>query len=160
MSGSTPYSEGHGGSTGGATRYEDATHPDVSDRSVGELIGEVAKDLSTLMRKELELAKVELKAEAAKAGKGAGMLAGAGVAAHLMLIFLSLMLVFMFGSWFGGTEAGDYMWAALIVTLIWAIVAAVLASMGRKQLKDVNPKPEQTVESLKEDAQWIKAQSN
>lgn len=163
MSGSSPYG-------GGATQYEDPagggasrveeSHPDVSDRSVGELIGEVAKDLSTLMRKELELAKVEVKAEAVKAGKGAGMLAGAGVAAHVMLIFLSLMLVFLLARIFGGNDAADFVWASLIVTILWAIVAAVLAAMGRKQLKEVNPKPEQTVESLKEDAQWIKAQSN
>jgi len=138
----------------------DGSRPDVSDRSVGELIGEVAKDLSTLMRKELELAKVEVKAEAAKAGKGAGLLAGAGVAGHLMLIFLSLTLMYFLYSLFGGNDPADFVWAALIVTLIWAVIAAVLASMGRKQLKDVNPKPEQTVETLKEDAQWIKAQSN
>lgn len=136
------------------------THPDVSDRSVGELIGEVAKDLSNLMRKELELAKAEVKAEATKAGKGAGMLAGAGVAAHLMLIFLSLFLVFLITKIFGGDSVWDFVWASLIVTLIWGGVAAFLASKGRALLKDVNPKPEQTVESLKEDAQWIKAQSS
>jgi hypothetical protein len=147
---------------GGASQYDGPveSHPDVSDRSVGELIGEVAKDLSNLMRKELELAKAEVKAEAAKAGKGAGMLAGAGVAAHLMLIFLSLFLVFLFAQFFGGNSVWDFVWASLIVTLIWGVVAAVLASKGRALLKDVNPKPEQTVESLKEDAQWIKAQNS
>lgn len=157
MSGSSQYGGG-----GGASQYTgpEESHPDVSDRSVGELIGEVAKDLSTLMRKELELAKAEVKAEAAKAGKGAGMLAGAGVTAHLALIFLSLTLMYVLFTIFGGNDSADYIWAALIVTILWAVVAAVLASMGRKQLKDVNPKPEQTVESLKEDAQWIKAQSN
>lgn len=151
MSGATPTA---GGSGAGFTGAEDPSPPDVTDRSVGELIGEVAKDLSTLMRKELELAKVEVKEEAAKAGKGAGMLGGAGVAGHLMLIFLSLTIMYVLDNVMG------IEWAALIVTVIWAVVAAVLASMGRKQLKQVNPKPEQTVESLKEDAQWIKAQSN
>lgn len=151
MSGGPPTAGGVGaGSTGAAG----STPPDVTNRSVGELIGEVAKDLSTLMRKELELAKIEVKEEAAKAGKGAGMLGGAGVAGHLMLIFLSLTIVYILDNVMG------IEWAALIVTVIWAIVAAVLASMGRKQLKQVNPKPEQTVESLKEDAQWIKAQNS
>jgi len=146
----------------GSTQYSGGTadSADGSERSVGELIGEVAKDLSTLMRKELELAKVEVKQEAAKAGKGAGMLAGAGLAAHLMLIFLSLTLMYLLYSFFGGNDPADFVWAALIVTIVWAIVAAILASMGRKLLKDVSPKPEQTVESLKEDAQWIKAQSS
>jgi hypothetical protein len=161
VSGSTQYTGG-GSTSGGSSQYmgEQESHPDVSDRSVGELIGEVAKDLSTLMRKELELAKVEAKAEAAKAGKGVGMLAGAGVAGHLMLIFLSLTLMYLLFSIFGGNDPADYVWAALIVTIIWGVVAAVLASKGRKQLKEVNPKPEQTVESLKEDAQWIKAQNS
>lgn len=147
----------------GATSYESDHHPvhagqssppDVSNRSVGELIGEVAKDLSTLVRKELELAKSEVKAEAAKAGKGAGMLGGAGLAAHLMLIFLSLTAVLGLDGVLGAA------WSALIVTVVWGVVAAVLAMSGRRLLKDVNPKPEQTVESLKEDARWIKAQTS
>lgn len=153
MSGPTSYST----STG--PRADDG-RPDVADRSVGELIGEVTKDLSSLMRKELELAKLEVKAEATKAGKGAGMLAGAGVAGHLALVFLSLTLMYVLYSLFGGNDPADFVWAALIVTALWAVVAAVLASMGRKRLKEVNPKPEQTVETLKEDAQWIKAQSS
>jgi hypothetical protein len=131
-----------------------STEPDVASRSIGELIGEVAKDLSTLMRQELELAKSEIKTEATKAGKGAGMLGGAGVAAHLVLIFLSVTVIFALDGVIGAA------WSALLVTVVWAIVAAVLAASGRKKLKDVNPKPEQTVESLKEDARWIKAQNS
>ena len=46
-------------------------------------------------------------------------------------------------------------WAALIVAVIWAVVAAVLATTGRKRLQEVNPKPDQTVDSLKEDAKWL-----
>lgn len=124
------------------------------DRSVGELIGEVTSGLSTLLRQELELAKVEAKAEATKAGKGAGMLAGAGVAGHLTLVFLTLTVMFALDNVMGTG------WAALVVTLVWAVVAAVLASVGRKKLKTVNPKPEQTVQSLKEDAQWARAQKS
>jgi membrane protein implicated in regulation of membrane protease activity len=106
------------------------------------------------MRQELELAKAEVKHEATKAGKGAGMLAGAGVAGHLVLVFGTLAVIFALDNVMGRG------WAALIVTVVWAIIAAVLASVGRKQLKQVSPKPEQTVQSLKEDAQCVKAQKS
>jgi heme exporter protein D len=153
-------SQAQGGATGASVYGNgDNGQPDVANRSVGELIGEVTRDLSTLMRQELELAKAEVKQEAAKAGKGAGMLAGAGIAGHLMLIFLSLTLVYFLFTLFGGNDPADYVWAALIVTVLWGIVAAVLAMSGRKQLQQVNPKPEQTVQSLKEDAEWLKTQN-
>lgn len=128
--------------------------PDVEDRSVGDLIGEVTSDLSKLMRQEVALAKAELKVEAAKAGKGAGMLGGAGVAGHMALVFLSLALMFLLDSFM------PIGWAALIVAVLWLIAAAVLASIGRKALKSVNPVPEQTVETLKEDVQWAKTRSS
>jgi hypothetical protein len=140
----------------GNAGYTDSGRPDVEGRSVGELIGEVASDLSKLMRQELELAKVEMKAEASKAGKGAGMLAGAGVAGHLLLIFISLALMFGLTALFDM----DLGWSALIVAVLWGIVAAVLAASGRKKLREVNPKPERTVETLKEDAQWAKTRSS
>jgi len=131
-----------------------STTDDASKSSVGELVGEVLSDLSTLMRKELELAKAEVRQEATKAGKGVGMLGAAGVAGWFTLMFLSLTLVW-------GLNALDVpLWvSALIVTALWAIGAGVLALQGRNKLKQVNPKPEQTVESLKEDVQWAKAQS-
>jgi uncharacterized membrane protein YqjE len=134
--------------------YTDTGRPDVEGRSVGDLIGEVTSDLSKLMRQELDLAKVEMKAEASKAGKAAGMLGGAGVAANLMLVFVSLALMFALD------QIMPIGWAALIVGVLWGIVAAVLAARGRKQLKEVNPKPERTVETLKEDAQWAKTRSS
>lgn len=125
---------------------------DVSDSSVGQLIGEVASDLSTLVRKELELARAELTVEAKKAGKGAGMLGGAGYAGHMLALFASLAL-----SW-AIQDLADFSWGwgFLIVAVLWGIVAAVLYSKGREQLKKVNPKPEQTVDTLKEDVQWAK----
>jgi len=138
-------------------------HRDVDNVAVGQLLGEVSKDLSTLMRQELELAKAELradanqasaevKAQAGKAGKGAGMLGGAGYGGHMVALFLSLALMWALGS------AIPLGWAALIVAVIWGIVAAVLYSMGRKQLKAIdfsglkriNPKPEQTVDTLQQ----------
>lgn len=124
--------------------------PDVSDVSVGQLISEVTSDLTTLMRQEIALAKAEVRAEAAKAGKGVGMLGAAGFAGYLVVVFLSLALMFALGALM------PLGWAAVIVAVIWAVVGAVAFGKGRAALKTVNPKPEQTVETLKEDVQWAK----
>jgi len=139
----------------GAVRLETGTENqqrDVSEASVGELIGEVAADLSTLMRKEIELARAELTSEAKKAGKGAGMLGGAGYAGHMLALFLSLALSWALSDLFDFSWG----WGFAIVAALWGVVAFVLYSKGRQQLKTVNPKPEQTVETLKEDVQWAK----
>jgi len=119
-------------------------------KSIGELIGDVSDDLTRLFRQEVELAKVELRAEAGKAGKAAGMLGGAGVAAHMTALLLSLALMFALGA------VMPLGWAALIVAVVWGIAAAVLYSSGRARLRTVNPVPKQTVETLKEDARWLK----
>jgi hypothetical protein len=118
-------------------------HVKADNASLGELLGDVTRDLSTLMRQEVELAKAELKQSATKAGKGGGMLAGAGVAGHFVLVFLSLALMFALGALM------PLGWAAVIVAVIWAIVAAILASMGRKELKQIQGIP-QTSETLSE----------
>jgi Putative Actinobacterial Holin-X, holin superfamily III len=119
-------------------------HPDVSGTSVGALIGEVTSDLSTLMRQELDLAKAEMKQEAAKTGKAAGMLGGAGFAGYMVALFLSI------AGWWGLANVMDEAWAALIVAAVWAVVAAVLAVTGKKKMREINPKPERTVDTLKE----------
>src|SRR4051794_7448575 len=121
-----------------------ADPPDVGQQSVGELIGEVSRDFSTLMRQELELAKAELKTEVAKTGKAAGMLGGAGFAGYMVALFLSCAL------WWGLANAMDAGWAALIVAVIWGVIGAVLYATGRKKLRTVNPKPERTVETVQE----------
>jgi uncharacterized membrane protein YqjE len=124
--------------------------PDVEGRSVGELLGQVTGDLSKLMRQEVALAKVELKEEATKAGKASGLLGGAGAVGYLVLVFLSLALMFALDNAMG------IGWAALVTAVILGIIAAILFVVGRGKLKQVNPKPEQTVETLKEDVQWAK----
>jgi len=132
----------------------DRTSDRTSDtRSIGEIIGDVTHDLTTLVRQELDLAKTELKSEATRAGKGAGILAGAGVGAHLALIFVSLAVVFVLD------RVMPIDLAALLVGVVWAIVAAVLASTGRKQLKTVEPGLPTTTETIKEDAQWLKTRN-
>jgi uncharacterized membrane protein YqjE len=124
--------------------------PDVEDRSLGDLVSELTSDLSTLMRQELELAKAEMRREGKKAGAAAGMLGGAGVAGHLVLLFASLAVMWALG------EVMHLGWAALIVTVVWVVVAAVLFTTGRKRMREVNPKPEQTTATLKEDLEWAK----
>jgi len=134
----------HGAHTTTSTTTVEDGRPDVSSTSVGTLISEVTNDLSTLMRQELALAKAELKQEASKTGKAAGMLGGAGYAGHMTVLFLSIAL------WWALGNAMGRGWAALIVAVLWGIAAAVLFSTGRKKMRDVNPKPERTVQTLKE----------
>ena len=129
-----------------------AATPD--DRSVGQIVGDIATDLGDLVRDELALAKTELKSEATRAGKGAGMLGGAGVAGLLTLIFVSLALAYLLDNWMPAELA------ALIVALLWAVAAAVLAAQGRKKLKETNPTLPTTQRTLKEDARWAQAQKN
>jgi uncharacterized membrane protein YqjE len=138
------------------TGYEPEYPAGTTDRdeSVGRLIGQVAGDVSTLFRQEVALAKAELKEEAAKAGKAGGMLAGAGFAGYMVAVLLSLALVFALDA------AMPLGWAAVIVAVLWAIVGGVLYTVGRSRLKDVDPVPRQTVETLREDAQWVRDQRN
>lgn len=120
------------------------------ETSVGQLISNISDDLSQLFRQEVDLAKAEIRQEASKAGRAGGMLGGAGVAGFLLALLLSLAAVFGLGNLM------DLGWAALIVAAFWAIVAAVLFVTGRNRLRTVSPMPRQTVETLKEDAQWLK----
>jgi len=127
-----------------APRTGVVTDTDVSKQSVGSLISEVTNDLSTLMRQEMDLAKAEIKEEAVKTGKAAGMLCGAGFAGYMLALFLSI------AAWWGLANAMDEGWAALIVAVVWGVIAAVLFVSGRKKMREVNPKPERTVSTLKE----------
>jgi hypothetical protein len=120
-----------------------AAHVKADNTSLGDLLGDVTKDISTLMRQEVELAKAELKQSASRAGKGGGMLAGAGVAGHFVLLFLSLALW-----WALGTIMG-LGWSAVVVAVLWGIIAAILAAVGRKQLNAIKGMP-QTAETLQE----------
>jgi len=118
--------------------------PAVEGTSVGDLIGEVTRDLSTLMRQELELAKVEMKSEAKKAGQGAGMFGAAGFAGYMVLLFLSIAL------WWALAHLVGHSWSALIVAILWGVIGAVAFVMGRKKFREVNPKPERTVDTLQQ----------
>jgi len=119
----------------------------AAEQSLGQLVGELTGDLQKLFRQELELARLEIKTEATKAGKAAGMLGGAGFAGYMVAVLLSLAAVFGLG------EVMPLGWAAVIIAVIWGIVGAVLYTQGRSRMKAVSPKPERTVDTLKEDAQ-------
>jgi nitrate/nitrite transporter NarK len=126
----------------------------AADASPGELASEVAKDMSTLVRQEVALAKAELQQEAKTAGTAVGAFGGAGFAGYFVLVFLSLAAMY------GLDAVMPTGWAALIVAGVWAVIAAVLAIMGRNKLKNFNPKPERTIETVKEDVQWAKTRNS
>lgn len=112
-------------------------------RSLGEMFSDVSQDLSTLVRQEIALAKAEATQSAKQAGTGAGLLAGAGIGAHFVLLFLSIALMWGLGDLIG------WGWASLVVAVLWAIIAGVMALVGRKKLKQTPGLP-QTTESLKQ----------
>ena len=100
-------------------------------RSIGELLGDVSSNLSTLLQQELALAKAELTQSATRAGKGVGLFAGAAVGALLFLVFLSV------SAWWGLGQFIGNQWSALIVAAIWAIIAAILAVVGKKEFERI-----------------------
>ncbi|MEX5717970.1 phage holin family protein [Geodermatophilus maliterrae] len=140
--GTDPSFETHAGDRG--TPMTEAGRPDVDGTSVGQLISEVTTDLSVLMRQELALAKAEITVEAKKAGQGAGMFGAAGFAGYMVLMFLSFAL------WWALENVMDAGLAALIVAVLWGVIGAVAFVMGRKKFRQVNPKPERTVDTLQQ----------
>jgi MFS family permease len=123
---------------------------DARERPIGELVKDLSSQTSTLVRQEIELARAELQQKGKLAGKGAGMLGGAAIAALLALGALTAGLVALLD-----TAMATWV-AALIVTALWAIVALVLAKAGKKALQKATPPAPQTVETVKEDIQWAK----
>ena len=124
---------------------------DTSDKSLGELVSSATRDLSTLIRNEVQLAKVEIKQEVTTAGKGAGLLGGAGFLGVLALIFLSISAAYGI-SWLG-VPLGC---AFFTVGALYAIAAGALAFTGKKKMSQVGP-PEKTVETVKDDIAWAKS---
>jgi uncharacterized membrane protein YqjE len=127
---------------------------ELRGRPTGELVKQLSEQTSTLVRQEIELAKTELTEKGRTAGKAAGMLGGAGVAGLLALGALTAFLILLLA------EAMDAWVAALIVTVVYAVVAGILALTGRERVREgMPPTPEQTVESVKEDVQWAKSRA-
>jgi hypothetical protein len=132
-----------------------ATSPNTppQEKSLGELFGDLTRETTQLVRQEVNLAKAELTAKATRVGKDVGMIAVGGFVAYVGLLALVGALIF------GLVALGLKSWAAaLIVGLIFCGGGAMLAMQGISALKRVDPLPRQTIETLKEDQQWAKAQ--
>jgi hypothetical protein len=123
----------------------------TADQSLGDLVSTATRDLSTLIRTEVQLAKVEIKQEVTSVGKGAGLLGGAGFLGVLALVFLSISAAYGI-SWLG-VPLGC---AFFTVGALYAIAAGVLALTGKKKISSVGP-PEKTIETVKDDIAWAKS---
>ncbi len=122
----------------------------TEDRSLSELLSEVTNELGTLFRKEVELARIETSEQVSRAAKAGGMLGAAAVIGFLDLI------LFSFAAAWALAEVVPEGVAFLIVGVVFAVVAAALAIAGRKRLAAVNPIPDQTIETVRQDVQVAK----
>jgi VIT1/CCC1 family predicted Fe2+/Mn2+ transporter len=135
-----------------ASRNE--TENELRDRPMGDVAGDLTRDLSLLVRQELDLAKAEMSEKGRTAAPGLGMIGAAGVvglaAAGALTAFLILVLALFLPEWL----------AALIVGAVLAGVAYMLVQQGKKQVKEAGkPIPEQTIETVKEDVEWAKTRA-
>ncbi len=122
----------------------------TEDRSLSELLSDVTGEIATLFRQEVELARVETSEQVSRAAKAGAMLGAAAVVGFLTLILLA------FAAAWGLTEVVPEGVAFLIVGLVFGLVAAVLASAGKKKIASIRPVPDQTVQTLKDDVQVAK----
>jgi hypothetical protein len=127
-----------------------APHSSAADASLGELVATATRDLSSLMRQEVGLAKAEIKRDVVAAGKGAGMFGGAGVAGLFGLLFVSIAAAY--GIEWLGVPLGCSFFA---VGAVYLLAAGILALTGKKSLSKMGP-PEKTIETLKDDATWAR----
>lgn len=120
------------------------------DRSLGEIISEVMDNASTLVKQEVELAKAEAKVAATRAGKGVGMFVGAAIGALMALFALTLLLWWVIGILIGSSTAPALGWSGLIVTVLWLVVAGVLAAVGKSEMDKIKglPKTQDTVKKI------------
>lgn len=123
------------------------------ERSLGELFGDLARETSTLVRQEVQLAKTEMTQKATAVGKDIGFLAVGGLIAYAGLLALIATIIIILGT------AGLPWWlAALIVTVVVLAIGGILVQRGLTALKRQSMAPEQTIQTLKEDRQWAKEQ--
>jgi putative superfamily III holin-X len=126
---------------------------ELRGQSIGELLKQLSEQTATLVRQELELAKAEMQQKGRRAGVGLGLIGGGGVLALAAVGALTATLILVLAEWM------DAWIAALIVTVVYAAGAVVLALQGKEKVGEATPPvPEQTIETVKEDAQWAKTQ--
>ena len=130
------------------------TEPVQAEKSLGQLMAEMTSELSDLVRNEVELAKVELKEQAGKVGKAGGALGAGALTGYLTILFASFALAWLLD------EVMHTALAFFLVAVLHGIAAFILISRGRQEVKNVDPVPRQTVETLKEDVEWAKAQKS
>ena len=126
---------------------------DLRDRSLGELLKQLSEETTRLVHQELELAKAELTQKGRQAGMGAGLFGGAGAIGLAALGALTACFIL-------ALDAVMPAWlAALVVAVVYGMVAFVLVRQGQAKMKRaVPPVPEQTIETVKEDVEWAKTQ--
>ncbi|MFL6354267.1 MAG: phage holin family protein [Bryobacteraceae bacterium] len=122
------------------------------DRSIGELFSELASETGLLIRQEVALAKAELTQKANRVGRNVGYLVLGGAVAYAALLALLAAIVILLAN------VMPWWVAALVVAVLVGIIAAVVISKALAALKNTEVVPRQTVETLKEDAQWAKQQ--
>src|SRR3954470_7046863 len=126
--------------------------PDKQDHSIGELFSELASETGLLIRQEIALAKVELTQKATRVGRNVGYLVLGGAVAYAALLALLAAIIILLANFMPPWVA------ALVVAVLVGIVGAILISKALADLKKTDVAPRQTVETLKEDAQWAKQQ--
>jgi len=128
---------------------------DKQDKSLGELFGDLAREFTTLVKQEMNLAKAEMSQKAARVGKDVGFLAAGGAVAYAGLLALIAALVCFLA------EVVNLPWwvSSLLVGLVVAGVGGFLVSKGLNALKNEDLAPRQTIETLKEDTQWAREQT-
>ena len=123
------------------------------ERSLGDLFSDLSRETTTLVRQEVQFAKAELTQSATEAARGIGMLVAGGAVAYAGLLFVLLAIVF------GLIEAGWDPWlSALVVGVVVVAIGAILVLRARESLKPANLAPRRTIETLKEDQEWVKEQ--
>jgi putative superfamily III holin-X len=129
------------------------SNEELREQSIGDLLKHLSEQTATLVRQELELAKAEMQQKGKRAGVGIGLIGGGGVLALAAVGALTATLILLLGEWI------DAWIAALIVTVVYAAGAALLALRGKEKVSEASPPiPEETIDTVKEDAQWAKTQ--
>lgn len=123
------------------------------DRSIGELVAELSRETVTLVRQEVQLAKAEMSQKASRVGKNVGFLVIGGVVAYTGLLAIVAAVIIVLGN------ALPLWLSALVVGLVIAAVGLVLVLKGANTLRQEDPTPRETVETLKEDREWLRDQT-
>jgi uncharacterized membrane protein YqjE len=123
------------------------------DRSIGELIAELSRETTTLVRQELQLAKAEMSQKASRAGKNVGFLVVGGVVTYTGLLAIIAAVIIVLGNVIA-------LWlSALVVGAVIAAVGLILVIKGANTLRQEDPTPQETIETLKEDREWLRDQT-